>query len=146
MTTFNAANTFTGDLTVTSSTAFSSTSSWMFSIGANGVNNSIAGTGDLLLEGAFNLDLSGAGTSLGDSWSLVNTATLNETYAGTFNLTGFNDLGGNVWEQDLGGILYEYAGSTGLLSVTAIPEPSTLGLLMAAGAGILFRRRCKDLV
>ncbi|WOO42046.1 PEP-CTERM sorting domain-containing protein [Rubellicoccus peritrichatus] len=140
--TFSAANTYTGNFTVNGPSTFSDTSSWSFDIGANGVNNSIGGGGTLNLDGSLNLDLSGAGTGVGDSWLLVDNSSLTETYGGTFTVAGFSDDGGGLWSQSANGVIYQFDQGTGALSVSAIPEPSVYGLLIAMGVGFLaFRRR-----
>jgi Bacterial TSP3 repeat len=108
-------------------TTLSSTSTWKFVVGANGVNNKITGTGYLSLAGAFNIDLSGASQNLGDSWTLVAASTLNEAYATTFIPTGFTNTdttntvaaGSRTWTKASGLATYTYSESTGVLSVTA---------------------------
>ncbi|MES2475562.1 MAG: hypothetical protein V4640_07260 [Verrucomicrobiota bacterium] len=119
--TFNGANTYTGNLTVSSTgggTVLSATSQWKFAIGANTVSNTILGAGKITFNGAFNLDLSGASTTVGHSWNLVNNGTLNELYGETFNIPGFTSTGfagSRVWTG--GGGSYQFLESTGVLSV-----------------------------
>jgi hypothetical protein len=140
--TFNAANTFTGNLRV--DTAFvgatlSNTSTWAFKVGATGVNNTIFGAGKVNLDGIFSFDLTGSGINLGDNWSLVDHGTLTETYGSTFSVAGFTDNLDNTWSKDIGGGLsYNFNEGTGQLSV--IPEPSAT-LLGGLGMLALLRRR-----
>jgi len=138
-------NTYTGDTTVNSGQlTLSDNAGLKFTIGANGVNNKILGTGTLLLDGDFTFDLSGAGTALGNSWNIVNVSTLAETFSATFTVNGFTDIGGNLWEKTNvnGGRTYQFDEATGLLSVTAIPEPTTWALLVTGLTfAVVMRRR-----
>ena len=122
---------------------FSATSNVTFTIGASGINNAITSTatpGTVNLNGAFTFDLTGAGTTIGDSWQIVDSGSLTETYGSSFSVTGFTETD-NVWTSAIdSGRQYQFEEATGVLSVVVIPEPSAalLGLL---GAGLLFRRR-----
>lgn len=140
MVTFSSSSsTFTGNLNLNNVQSFATLADdavFNFVIGASGVNNQILGTGNLTLNGDFALDLSGASSTLGDSWLLVNNATLAETYGSSFSLTGFTDNGDDTWSSGN----YLFAEATGTLSVV-VPEPS-IALLGAFGVlGLLRRRR-----
>jgi hypothetical protein len=117
-----------------------------FVIGASGTNNKIvAGTDTgitrtLTLDGDFTFDLTNAGTTLGDTWQIVDNANLTETYSSTFSVVGFTETA-DVWENTVNGTTYSFAESTGVLSVTGIPEPASLGLLGVGAAALLLRRR-----
>ncbi len=125
--TFNAVNTFTGNLRVDTNTVgaiFSGTSTWAFKIGASGVNNTISGVGKINLNGLFSFDLTGAGTTLGDSWDLVNHSTLTETYDSTFLVEGFTDNLDDTWSKDIGGgLIYRFDEGTGTLAVVERSTP-----------------------
>lgn len=91
-----------------------------FVVGADGVNNSVSGTGPVTaFNGQFNIDLTGAGTTPGDSWALVTAS--NVSYGATFAVTGFTDAGAALWYKDANSTTYQYDENTGLLSVY-VPE------------------------
>ena len=134
---FEGANTYTGNTTVNAGQALglADDAQLLFVIGANGVNNAVDGTGSADFDGDFVFDLTGAGTTVGDTWSIVDVANLIETFGSTFSVVGFTDAGGNLWNNGN----YQFDESTGALSV--IPEPATLGMVGFAGLAILFIRR-----
>lgn len=88
-----------------------------FTIGANGTNNSISGTGTLLLNGNWNINLSGADNTVGDIWTLA--VTTNTTYGSTFNIDGFGQdaVNPNLWYAEANGVLYGYNETNGELMV-----------------------------
>lgn len=143
--TFAGANTFTGDLTINSGAfTLAESGSFTFDIGANGAANQINGAtaGAVAFNGTFNFDLSGASLVPGNSWSLVSLSAT-ETYGASFSITGFtqND---NVWTNGAG---LSFSEITGVLSYSAVPEPSSVAAL--AGFGTLLvaagrRRAVRD--
>ena len=150
----SGASTFNGSIWFTNTAAdpnrsraiWDTTSILNFVIGANGVNNNIAGVGTAIFNGAFNFDLTGADTTLGDSWNIVNVSS--STYGGTFSVTGFTQ-NGTLWDDPIGntGNEFEYNPATGILSVNPVPEPSTLSLMGGLGLlGFVLRRRSKAVV
>ncbi|MFC5050396.1 PEP-CTERM sorting domain-containing protein [Rubritalea spongiae] len=142
----SAQNNYTGNTFLDAgSLSLSSGSGLSFSIGANGINNGISGAGGLLsLGGTFNLDLTGASTTLGDSWILVDATNLTETYENTFSLSStlgsFTENSG-VWSISENGIGYEFSETTGLLTAVAIPEPSSTALIGLGSLTLILRRR-----
>ena len=144
--TLSGVNNYTGDTTVEDGTlTLASTGGLSFVIGASGVNNKITGDGagqTVNLDGAFTFDLTGAGTTVGDSWTIVDYAGLAAVNVGaTFAVTnaGWTETAG-VWTgTDTNGATYAFSESTGVLAV--IPEPATMCLLAVGGAACLFRRR-----
>ncbi len=110
-----------------------------FVIGANGVSNSVFGTGTVSYAGDFFFDLTGAGSTIGDSWA-VSSPTV-QSYGPTFTVSSFTDVGGDLWEKFENGVTYQFAEGTGTLSV--VPEPAAFGLLAIglAASGAALRRR-----
>ncbi|MES2474847.1 MAG: BNR-4 repeat-containing protein [Verrucomicrobiota bacterium] len=128
-TTLNGPNTLTGDLTVTtqntaSSVLFSTSSSWKFAIGTNGVNNAILGSGKLQLGGAFQIDLSQASSNQGDRWVLVNTTTLAETFNPTFTVNGWINNNG-LWIDPTG--TWQFSQTSGELFVAPVGQTDSDG-------------------
>ena len=161
--TLNGANAYTGstrlEQTSTGSTGYftlGATGGMLFDIDASGVNNSIYAAGSrpwvVNLDGAFTFDLTGAGTTFGDLWQIVDPSggLLTANYGGTFSVVGFTaDPGGDLWALNSGGTNYQFSESAGALSVLAstggaIPEPATmcaLGMAIAGLGGYIRKRR-----
>ena len=135
LTFLSSTSTFTGDIINDGRFALADDAVLNFVIGASGVNNSVSGTGaEAVFDGDFVLDLSGAGTSYGDSWAIVSAA--NASYGETFNVVGFTPSG-DVWANGD----YRFNEGTGVLSV--VPEPGSLALVLigvALAAGCRRRR------
>ncbi|WP_193213779.1 LamG domain-containing protein [Luteolibacter marinus] len=119
--TFAAENTFTGDLIVNGAFVLSETGSLLFEIGASGVNNSVTGTAGATFNGMFDIDLSGAGTTVGDTWTLVAADTLADSYGTGFMVVSGSDPwtrvevtpAWSVWVSPTGD--YQFDQTTGIL-------------------------------
>jgi hypothetical protein len=115
-TTISGTNTHTGNIIVNGLITAAAESSMKFVIGASGVNNTISGAGTAAFNGTFNIDLTGASQNPGDSWTLVNAATLVESFGATFTIPGFVESN-NVWISQTGN--YAFSEASGVLSVVA---------------------------
>ena len=143
-------STYNGSITLTNANNDGFRSRLTFAVGsvmnftplASGVNNSITGTGNLMLDGGFNIDLNGASNGLSDSWQLVGTSNgvFRVFYDPTFSVNGFAQSG-TLWDKDANGVTYQFDQLTGLLSV--IPEPSTIALVGFSLLGLLAHRRSR---
>lgn len=137
-------NTYTGNTTVTGGAVnVADNAELRFKIQGNGVNNGIAGSGSITIDGDFRFDLTTAGTTVGNSWNIINVTGLTETFGATFQarstLGNFSNNSG-LWTIAENGVSYEFSQTTGLLTV--VPEPSTW-LLLALGLTfvVTLRRR-----
>lgn len=139
----DGSNTYTGDTTISAgSFTLADNASMTFYIGINGVTNKVGGSGTAVFDGDFIFDLSGAELADGNSWMIVDNASLGESFSSTFTVTGFSQ-DNNLWTNGSG---FSFDESTGLLSYNAIPEPATaalLGGLAAIGLVGTRRRRIK---
>ncbi len=144
-------NTYNGTITMMGSAAnrsrltFIDNSLMNFTIGASGVNNTINRSGSLSgtvqFDGDFAIDLSSAGNTVGDTWSLVDNANLAETFSSTFTVLGFYDIGGNEWLKNANGVNYLFSESTGALTV--IPEPGAASIAGLGFVALLALRRLR---
>ncbi len=102
------------------------TSSWLFTIGASGTNNSITGSGNATFNGVFNFDLTGASTTPGDSWTIldITTTAFGETFS--VSTAGFAQSG-SVWTDGT----YTFNPLSGIL---AVAEPPTEWFVDADGS------------
>jgi autotransporter-associated beta strand protein len=127
--TLSGLNTYSGKTTVSfGQLTLADNAGLTFVIGANGINNKIDGAATVSLGGDFTFDLTSAGTTVGDAWTIVAAGTLTETFESTFSVVGFTDAGSNLWTKDIDGSkAYEFSEATGVLTV--IPEPATIGML-----------------
>jgi len=84
----SGANTYSGNTTITGGTLTlaATTGQLKFYPTTNGTTNSVGGTGTALIDGKFLIDLSGATVANGNSWNLLNAATLTETFGWTFTV------------------------------------------------------------
>lgn len=100
--------------------------SLFFEIIGSGDSNQLEGTGAVVLNGLFNLDLSFADLTDGNQWTIVNHASLNESYGPNFrvasNRGAFTNQSG-VWRLVDGDETWSYDTSTGILSLSVNANP-----------------------
>ena len=87
---------FSGNIDVSGHFRVDETSGLTFVIGADGVNNSVLGTGRARFNGTFAFDLTAAGTNPGDSWTIATVA--DQAYSATFAVDGFTEVIPGIWD------------------------------------------------
>lgn len=111
-------NTYTGNTAVNAGTLELGTGGTLkFAPAANGVTNKITGAGSLVLEGSFNIDLTAADATGGNSWTIVDTTLASITYGTGFNVAGFTNTAG-VWKLVDGSKTWTFSQATGALSIS----------------------------
>ncbi len=121
--TLSGTNTYTGDTTVDGGTlALSSTSELKFAPTTNGTSNKVAGSAAVTLDGTFNIDLTAANVTNGNSWLLVDVDNLTETFGSTFAVTGFTKSGTN-WTKVDGANTWTFSQTTGALTLAVVSDP-----------------------
>lgn len=100
-----------------------STSTYTFALGADGVNNQIRGLSatqsKLVANGTFVFDLSHADPTEGNSWKVVDVDSLEETFGPTFRVDGFfAEEDGLRWTLVKDGHTWTFDESIGSLDVT----------------------------
>ena len=136
----NGTNTYAGNTTVSVGELFLSDNAGLtFVIGASNVNNKVTGNGKGTFNGDFYFNLTSAGTTVGDSWTVEDLAGT-VAYGTSFSVNGFTDAGSDLWTKNIAGSkYYEFSETTGILTV--IPEPATIGMLgLGAIITMLIRR------
>ncbi|MES2921035.1 MAG: autotransporter-associated beta strand repeat-containing protein [Verrucomicrobiota bacterium] len=119
-------NAYTGNTSVTGGgLTLADNAQMKFAIGGIGVNNSISGTGAVQLDGDFNLDLTGANLTSGNTWTLVNP-TLVENYGSTFTVIGFTKSG-NVHTLVDGARTWSFSQASGVLTLNIAGYASWAG-------------------
>jgi autotransporter-associated beta strand protein len=117
-------NVYDGDTTVSAGTltVAATTGSLQINVGATGVNNKVTGSGALNFNGVLALNLAAAGTTVGNSWNVIDVGTLTETYGAGFSVrstvqnAAFSNSSG-TWTIVENGVTYQFVQSTGVLSV-----------------------------
>lgn len=92
--------------------------------GNNGVTNSVGGAGTLQYDGTLRIDLGSAAFTAGNSWTLVNTASLSSvTFGSSFTVIGSDSaftetaLNSGVWKLVEGEFVWTFTESTGKLTL-----------------------------
>ncbi len=115
------ANTQAGNTLVNAgSLTLADNASLKFTIGTANTNNKVTGTGAFAIDGDFDFDLTGASTTLGAAWQIVDASTLAETYGPSFSVLGFAASAGK-WVKPANSTFYEFDPATGLLRVISDP-------------------------
>ena len=124
-----------GTLTFTTNLSFGTTGSALFQLDRTaGQNADLLNVGGaLLLNGTWTVSNIGASLIAGDLFDLFNSPNITGT-VGTLNLPALDP--GLGWDTSL-------FGTTGILSVIAVPEPSSMTLAGIAGLAILIVKRRK---
>lgn len=126
--TLQGVNTYTGDTSVslgseagTGILRLENGGSLAFQIGYNEVNTRVTGTGTVEIAGSFNLDLSGADITDGNTWTLSNAATqsFESTFTMTSNLGAFTETA-NVHTLTQGANTWTFDEATGVLSLSVV--------------------------
>ena len=148
-TTLGGTNTYTGNTAVTGGVLnLADNAQLRFSIGGNGINNQLTQSGSAVvnLDGDFVFDLTGAGTTVGNSWTLTSGTINYNGLGGTFSvfstLGAFTETSSGVWTRDENSVTYQFSELNSQLSV--VPEPSTYAMLVLGAAGLgahVIRRR-----
>jgi autotransporter-associated beta strand protein len=117
--TLAGANTYTGNTVISAGgLTLADNAQLKFLIGANGVNNSVGGSGNATFDGDFVIDTTGANLTNGNTWTLVNVGSLaTETFNPTFNVLGFTETA-NVWTRVDGPNTWTFTEATGVLSLS----------------------------
>ncbi|MEX0642091.1 MAG: PEP-CTERM sorting domain-containing protein [Pirellulales bacterium] len=119
-------NTYTGDTTINSGTlVLGAGGSMLMDVNSTGDFTEILGTGSLTLDGILNMDVTDVGGGA-QSWTLINTASLTESYGGGFGVqlaggSSFSELS-DVWTLSESGRTWSFTESTGEFSVSSGPE------------------------
>lgn len=110
-------NTYVGNTTVSpgGQLILADDASLRFVPASSGVSNRITGSGSAQLDGDFFIDLTGASTIPGHSWSLVDVGSLTETYGITFTVSGWTETSPGVWISPTAP--YRFTEATGVLDV-----------------------------
>ena len=146
-------DTYTGNTIVNAGTLEqASTGSMSFDINTIGASTKILGTGKLVLNGKLVFDVSDAATG---SWNVVSASTLNESYGDSFGVMfaiGSTTVSATETAPNSGVWTYSnealgratFTESTGVLSITTIPEPGAITMVITGLIGLIayaWRRR-----
>lgn len=98
-----------------------------FTIGENGANSQIRGldptNSKLIANGGFILNRDAAALADGNSWTLIDVATLTESFGANFSIVGFTESTPGLWTLVEGLHTWTFTESTGVLTLE-IPSPT----------------------
>ncbi len=133
-------NTYTGDTTVGTGATVVVDDAGALTVapGANGVTNQVSGAGTVSFDGSLRVDLSGANIANGNSWSLVDVATVIYnplTFVVTEPTLGaFTEQGDGVTHVLVdGGNTWTYSELTGVLSLVSVGPTGYSGWIAGFG-------------
>ncbi len=142
--TLAGANTFTGDIVVDSGVlAIASTGSLLLDINTQDASSAITGYGAIAFDGSLLFDLTDLSAS--DSWNVLAVETLTESFGSNFGamfLVGGNSYAAmeyepGVWMREIDAFgTAAFSEATGILTVTMVPEPGVLTLLLTGLVGL----------
>ena len=120
--TLSGANIYTGNTTVSAGTlVLADNAQLKFVIGAtSGTTNTVSGAGAVVLNGDFAIDTTAAAALTSGSWTLVNAATLTESFTASFTVLGFiPNADGISWTKSESGKTWLFDESTGVLTLSS---------------------------
>ncbi|MEY4243019.1 MAG: hypothetical protein RLZZ245_604, partial [Verrucomicrobiota bacterium] len=114
-----------------------------FVIGANGANQRIRGldpaNSKLIANGRFIFDRDRAAMADGNSWPIVDVATLTESFGANFSIAGFSENTPGVWTLAEGLNTWTFTASTGILTLAVstpiLTQITTTGTTIALDLG-----------
>jgi hypothetical protein len=114
-------------------------------IAASGINKAGSASGTVKANGDFCIDLTKAGTTLGDAWKVADADTLRKSLAMDFRVVstkGYFTQNAGGWSISENGVGYTFSDQTGLLTV----RPVGSWLSGAVGIGWWFPASNKNLI
>lgn len=112
-------NTFRGDVEITGGAVVLADNGRLnFKIDST-FTNWVNGSGSFTANGDFNIDLSSANLTDGNTWTLVDPA-LTESYGATFSIPGFTETA-DVWTKVDGANTWTFSEATGVLTLDITP-------------------------
>jgi fibronectin-binding autotransporter adhesin len=119
-----AANTHTGGTVVNAGTLHLADDARLLFVigGASGVNNTLTGSGNAVLDGAFAINTTAAAALNSGTWLLENVSTLTGPYGATFQVVDPDgtpwSASGDVWSKSADGKTWSFDETTGTLTLT----------------------------
>lgn len=114
--TLSGANTYSGNTTVNGGTLALANTGSLRLVVTNTTSNQVNGTGTVTFDGAFNIETTAVTATTG-TWTLVNAATLTETFGPTFTLGAGWTEASNVWTKTVGDNIWTFTEATGELKL-----------------------------
>jgi autotransporter-associated beta strand protein len=143
-------NTYTGDTSVEGALVVAQGGAMLFDINNMGTDytqllqyggNTATVAGSITFNGAMKLDLSGV-TGTSGSWNVVDpllAANYNDSTFRVYTANGdtFQELSANVWTYANMDQKWTFTQATGTLAVSAVPEPSTIAMVVTGLLGLV---------